>query len=467
MKVKYEALFFYITAIAGVLIAVLTPPMCSPDENYHFYITYNLAKGNSPKTINGSIGYYTDQEVYDFIQKYNQNNSGLDVAYSFKEAYESGFTPSEIFHKAFIEDDYNYDINPIPHLIGAIGIKIGEMFCHIFKYKELLTPYNYLLFVRFGNLLFYMLAIYYTIKRVPCFKKTITMLSLMPMSLFMAASTSNDAVLIPVSFFFFSSLLIWMTDESKVIGVKDILTLIVSVFFLANIKLIVIPFLALLLFISRNKFKNKNIYMAGALSCAGVVLAGVFLINLNSLVFGKYIDNGFMEQQKVFLSNNAGMFPVIVINTVRTYFNFWLEGFYGKLGNLDLNFPLPLLIMFYVSLLFVVVSEGLNSRQIGAKLKLATVAVYIATLLYMIYYFYITWTAKIGGIGAAFSTGIQGRYFIPISVYIVFVFMSSYLTKFKYNDKIMAAADRMTIVSAILYPMLSVIFILLKYYMNT
>ena len=77
------------------------------------------------------------------------------------------------------------------------------------------------------------------------------------------------------------------------------------------------------------------------------------------------------------------------------------------------------------------VFEMCKVDYVKIRCKVLNIFAILISILGMFYETYIGWTANIAGIGADTVTGIQGRYFIPIYIFIFISFMNKKLVKSK------------------------------------
>ena len=196
LKITYpEKYFIWIAAIFGMLLVFLTPPMTVPDEAAHFINAYAVSKGHLFADVkDDKIGVEMPKVFADFINKYGSVAQDSNHRYSFSDYQSESWQKQDMTEVVFYPA--NRMVNPIGYLISGLGIAIGNILFLNFN-----LPYNLFLFGRMFNLAFYILVTYWAIKKTPRFKRTMTITALMPMSIFLAASFSYDAVIIPVCFF--------------------------------------------------------------------------------------------------------------------------------------------------------------------------------------------------------------------------------------------------------------------------
>jgi len=467
-----EKLFLYVAVLAGTLIALLVPPMQHPDENHHFWLSYNFSRGNFAHDVNGEVGVYSTVEVWSFIQHYSGERRA-DRTFSFWEAYFLGYLPVTETHQEFIPIHPWIEVNPLPHMIAAIGILIGRTVFTLFGYADYYTPYNMLLVGRLSNLIFYISVIYFAIKTNLYFKKTIMMLALMPMSIFLGASMNVDSIFIAVSFLSFSVFLKFFTDVELVLDKRELIHTAIIVFVFATIKSPqMIPMLFLLFAIPMAKFSSKVFWWKAVITCTTILGVGLLIANLSGILFNDTAANfspyasELQRLQREFITNNPFHLLVVIGNTFSNSYRFWFQSFFGTLGNLDLNFPLPILFVFYAIFSYVFLYECLTSCNIHVKVRLFTLISQIVIIVGMVYGKYISWTPLVTGeIGGDQSTGIQGRYFIPMFMFSLFILMSAFLKEFYFYKKLESISVNITTMGAMFFPITTVLYILMMYYM--
>ena len=236
-----------------MLLVFLTPPMAVPDEATHFLNAYAVSKGHFFADMkDGQIGVEIPRAYGDFINKYESVAQDFNHRQSFSEYYYDSWLMKDLSEVIFIPA--NRTLNPIGYLISGLGIAIGNVLCMNFN-----LPYNLFLFGRIFNLSFYIFIIYWAIKITPNFKRTMIVAALMPMSIFLAASFSYDAVIIPICFLLFAYLLkLHRLPENTQITNYDIAVILVIAFFIAGVKQAYLPLLLTLFAIPTRRFGSKK-----------------------------------------------------------------------------------------------------------------------------------------------------------------------------------------------------------------
>ena len=455
---KLHIYFFIIAIITGFILLNITPPMCVPDENTHFLNTYAVSEGQFYSKINdGKYGKFIPENIINFSDIYNNKFRGIDgEKYTYKEYYlNSNLKIKDDFNNKFISY-WGQDGNPISYLIGAIGINVGK----ILLPKGLETPFNLLLFARMFNLIFYIVIIYFSIKMVPYYKNTIFLLSLMPMSIFLGASLSYDAILIPICFLLFSYILKLRVE--KTIKKKDVAIISAIVVILFSIKLAYAPLILALLSIPVENFGDKKRYLK--------IVAFISFISLISLAFNSTFsffsssNNRDVILQKDYLKNNLGIIFPLIFNSFKTYMLFYIQGFFGILGQLDVNFPIPVFIAYMLIFLYTIIIDGININIDLNKMKILNIVAIFIFICGVYTSMYINWTPIVEAKYGHTVSGIQGRYFIPLIPFTSIMLSNKYLEN-NLLIKGKQSLSNIVIVTSILYCTITVFAVFAKYWL--
>jgi len=461
-----EKYFFWIAATIGMLLVFLTPPMAVPDEATHFLNAYAVSKGHFFADMkDGQIGVEIPRAYGDFINKYESVAQDFNHRQSFSEYYYDSWLMKDLSEVIFIPA--NRTLNPIGYLISGLGIAIGNVLCMNFN-----LPYNLFLFGRIFNLSFYIFIIYWAIKITPNFKRTMIVAALMPMSIFLAASFSYDAVIIPICFLLFAYLLkLYRLPENTQITNYDIAVILVIAFFIAGVKQAYLPLLLTLFAIPTRRFGSKKRYYSCIMLVASIALTSFLipaLINHSIMQNIPKVENEYENLQKAYLVSHKEQIPIIILNTFKEYPLFYLSGYFGILGLLDTNFPFPFLILFYVAFGIIILIDACETENIRVLLKILSLIAVTITIIGMFVKMYISWTSLpwVMGVGANVVSGIQGRYFIPLTLFGCLLLSNAW---FK-NSKLLQILDKFANYASgyiiLIFPLLTIITILLRFWVG-
>ena len=469
---RLRQIFIWIVAISGFILVFLSPPLAVPDENTHFINAYCTSRLNLFPDVNpenGVIGKYLPQYIATFA--YRANYAGkLDEGYSFSENYFDSWLPVKDEERVPVFCENNLvTINPWSYVVSGCGMRIASVVCSITG-GGFDNAYNLMIAGRMANLLFYILVGYWAVSVTPCLKKTMMLLMSMPISLFLAASLSYDAILIPVSMLLFAELMkLFMGAEQDKVTKKDILTVAFCTLFLTAVKMAYAPFLGLLLLVPIKKFKTTKQYISaigivGAMGFIGLVIPK--MVSAFATKNAIRVENANIAIQRKYLMQHIYMFPKIILNTFEKYRNFYTSSFVAKLGQLDTNFPIIYIGLFIMILWVVILYECSNVTKIKWTVRLGAILAVCIVIVGLNAAMYITWTPLVEEPCGDFVSGTQGRYFIPIFCFGLIPIFNNLWNKIPkgVNKKVSFYIENITLFFIGINSILTILFLLLRYW---
>lgn len=303
-----------------------------------------------------------------------------------------------------------YFVNYLPQ---TLGISLGKLFG-----TPIVTQYY---FARYFNLFAYILIVFFAILRFSFSRLAATFLALNPMSLFLAASTSGDAMIIAASFFFIS----WIFGVIKQEQVSN-KTLLISGALMVNLVLIKpnLIVLGLLFFLIPNRtfdIKRKAIWGVGIFTACILlyVLWNKLMIDQQLL----YRDYGNPSKQlATFLKD-----PSIFFDNLRKNYLFGAEGDHilyssvGKFGKLDTPLGLHWIVLYFTGLVVACMVQDKDNQFLVSYQKIIVVLTMVLYTVLTFFALYQIWN-KVGRTKTI--EGLQGRYFLPASLLFVGPFSS-------------------------------------------
>lgn len=459
---KIVQLFCIIALLTGVAIIFLSPPMSCPDENAHFMNICRIANGNLFVDVKDNVvGSNITLSQAEFIQNYLGRYNGLAAEkYNFSEMYFQS-------HLTFGTEPYFYlsdlsSINPIAYIIPSFGVAVTNTLFNI------TSPYNMLVIAKLCNLMFYIIVTAYALKITPWFRNTMFLISLMPMSIYQAASTSYDSPLIACSFLLFAFIAKILSSEKEYTITKgDIVGVCFSCFFIFGTKIAYATLILVLLSIGIKKFGSLKRYFfcIGLVCLTGVISYLTPTMIINNITFGAGAENELIALQREYVMSNIGAIPDILLNTIKYEFRFWIFSFFGILGNLDTNFPVPFIIFYLCLLLFTMLSEASMTAKFGFKVHLLPLVSIFVFLVGSVMTMYLEWTPMVlQEIGGPSATGMQGRYFIPLAIYGGLILLNPLFNKFRYSNVLVKSNTTVCSLTAITYCFLTALILLVRFW---
>lgn len=421
---KLARAFLIIALICGVLISIILPPMCAPDEHVHFVHAYDMSRGNLfVQAYEGNIVRFLPEAMYNYIQRYPvsmngiQNGNRYNHYQMFMESYSWDTGGEEVPYQITGNTGYG---------IAALSMAFAYHIGRLLGFSQMGMPYNMMLVGRLGNLLFYVLVFYFAIKRSPYFNKLMLLVGLMPMSLFLGATLNYDAILIPITVYFVALVLDLGIREDEQLTWGEVIRVLLCVVFLADLKQgLCTPLLILLLTIPIKKYGSTR----KLIFCISLVLIAAIIGYIPNMInqrvgasiqaLSETTPNSQLQLQWVL--SNLKEIPGLFRRTFDTFFGGYVNMFWGVLGWLDVYIPTPVMFIGYLVLFTTAIFEGCSFAGWRGKrwkniLSIAGTVVSILGVFMSMYLFFTQVT------GYYVIEGVQGRYFIPMFIPLILAF---------------------------------------------
>jgi uncharacterized membrane protein len=443
--IQPEKAFLIIGLIFGIAFLCINPPFQAPDESHHYYKSLYLSSGHIiPEKLANVSGVNIPENTVQVFKKFE--NIPFHPENKINVSYEEIINiPLQPRNTIFI-DMSNVGIvtySPIPYLASGLFIFIGKLFN--------LSPLLLMYLGRLANLLLYVLIVFMAIKITPVHKWVLSLLALMPMTLFLAASLSADSFTFAISFLLIAMFFKLAFDkEKKEINLKNTCVLIVLGIMIALSKQIYLLLLLLFFMIPSPKFGNRKKMF---LSFIGILLPVILITGIWSLlVSGLYVaplTEISVQGQISFIISNPLVFVQACYNSISLYHLWYLVTFVGSFGWLDTPLPDNMVYIYLIAIILVslldnqeekiknLMKEGISYEMhqqeeiinTSINQKLISITTFLMTFIAIFGMEYITWTS----VGNNIIDGVQGRYFIPIAPLFFFLF---YNKKIRVNQNV-------------------------------
>ena len=410
---------FFLLAISSMRVM---PGLSAPDEPSHYISAYYLSNQLmmiEPDDEDGRVR-IRKQDVA--LEDVNEIRVEQDYAYD-DDAEIFGQVPAEKNYYELRNWNKNHEVDPgmttsahirvvtspLVYLPQAIGICIARMLnC---SSVVLLT------LGKLMNLLAFCAMAFWAVRRMP-FGKTIMMaVTLLPMTINLAASMSYDAMLIGGSFMFIAQVLHLAYDEDKVEW-KDIILLAVILAVISPCKIVYSLMVFLILLIPKEKYRTKLMHVMIWVICIIAAIGSMMLVN--ATVISSYASTAVSD---VPWSDEPGFTVYYVLHhpldSARVFYDtlmyqgsYYHETMLGAyLGNLceELDVPFIVLLFMTLALFALPLSDSEQDRQLSLKHKIIIAAVCAVIFGLLLGSMMIAWTP----ISSPVILGVQGRYFLP------------------------------------------------------
>ena len=423
-QVNYPRLFLLIGGFFGLLMLVITPPFQTPDEHDHFFRAVMISSGQfvgrkypfsenqkkqvPAKYLNGSGGIvpisipYTTRMVNQKLPFHPENKQSLnDLEKMFSLPLNMPGQP-DVFTNTSAAG-----YSPILYLPSGLAITVG--------WHLKLSPLWLMYLGRLANLLAFLGLAYWALKITPTGKIIFFLLALMPMSLFLAPSLSIDGLTIASSMLLTATLLNLARNGQQPVTRQAWLIVPGTLTLLA---------LAVISYLLWRQLKG----MATVPDVTNIPFDYTSFQTKDKLL--PLLDR---KKQLQFLQHYPGTIFTILNRTLQVQGQHYIESFIGLLGWLDTKLP----VWIYISYPLALIVGALGSHPAGKQILTETPLLTLVWALCsggVLLGFYLLSTP----VGNAIIGGIQGRYFIPVTLPLLLIFSASYRSPMKIRHPLAA-----------------------------
>ena len=453
-----KEIFFTIMILGlGLLMMLIINPSSPPDELSHYEIALQLSN---------KMMFKEDYHMIDYTYiRYGSMYGHYNIAAGYERFIEEINQPLKLTGKMeYLARDI--DELYIPQYIpNAIGLTLGRLL----KLNMLTTFY----LGRLTGFIFYLICVYFAIKKASSYKFLIGMIASLPMLLQISIAITYDTFIQGLCILLFGYFINWYFLEEK-INIKDFIVVAIVCNLLAPAKIVYGMIAFLFILIPSWKFgglRNKTIVII--LMCFSIV-AQLFDIMYKPIeLFFKLIFNGTLTKDNLLdaseftklrtfvdnevnpiINNNLALYKIeysfyyifkhpleildIFYRTIRYRIKFWFYGAIGRsLSGETLILPLTsvhILVVIVLGSCFVAVE-----KVFPGLVKIAFLALCIIIGLFTMTGMLVSWTDSgqeiVEDYGGVIIEGVQGRYFSPILPFFFSVFANKKFALPKQSDK--------------------------------
>jgi uncharacterized membrane protein len=415
--------FLYVALLAGIGFIIVTPPFQGWDESEHFLRIYQISNlglypeavdaPNASGKIQGSTKGYGGElpaSLQEVSQDLRYNIRPDDRSYNYTVQSEAAREELDSDRTKDIRFDNTAIYSPVPYAAGAIGAALGRVFDQ--------GPVVLLYLARLFHLAFWIGLLYAALKMIPVGKLAFLIIILSPVSVFIAATLSPDAVAVGLLGLILA-LILKIRAKNMKIDIKQGVLLGVLVSALLLVKNIYLPVLLLLLLIPKKLLAPK---MRAALFMVPIVLFTVWNVSVmhmtstipNYFNTTEHVNSG--DQLSFILHHPLAFLKLLAINTFGSA-SIALPSTYNGLI-IDNTVPHWITVGWTGILVLALFAKEktkdfLKGRSKSILIILSTVLVGIIVL--TIVSLYIGWTP----VASSIVYGVQGRYFIAASLLLI------------------------------------------------
>ena len=462
---KPHLLFVFVSLIFGFFYVFFTPPLQGPDEQAHFAQVYAFATGdkkvqqNIPKSIKETyqIIFYNDDIRFMSTERYE--------TYRTQDARALNLNKGETVENNGFLTGTGY--SPIGYLFSIIGVFIGVLFNA--------APVDLIYLARIFSLIGWVILFAMAIKTSPVGKWAFFVAGILPMTLFQASVVSVDSMMFSTLAIFVAYTL-YLSKKDKSLSLKDIVVL--TVFGVAatlskQVAIFILPVALLLCFNlkqtnkaeSKIKINTKNaLLIIGLLGVASILML-IWTRFGGTLNGTANLPTGVVPSEQV---KNLIFNPTEFTYALRnTFFLEWGEdvsrSFIGTFGWMDTKMTIPVISMGYVLLFLSLISnrgDDLKQLPIFQKKLIRTGLMLIVALFWLVVtlVLYVYYTP----VNFNIIYGLQGRYYLPIILILIPLFINKDQLYIKQNTKTV-----LLVVMPVVLLSISCLYLFTRYYINT
>lgn len=416
-----KKLWMIVLMVMGLFFVFAIPPLQAPDEIDHFVKSEALSnldiipiasenvnelKNDRQLSTWGKFGFYVDSDIKN-LKDYSNSIAGEYREFSYRDLklyLKSNPTGKKIFVST--EGITNYGL--VNYLPQSLGIKISGLLTN-----SALIQYYWACLM---NLLVYGLICLVSFNLFPFSKWIFVFASLNPMALYLAGSASGDAMTNALSFLFISSLLkMIMERKEQLTSHKSIISTGLLLVILIWMKPTNVC-LGILYFLIPNKRLSvmKKILYGGAIMAISLTL----YVKWNSLMIDQqlfYRDFADPSGQLALLLKN----PLVFFkNFIRNFIvgnngDFLISSFIGSFGRLNITIGSFWIFIYLAGWIISAVTDETSKVPVTIFFRITTLAAICGFIILTFFALYEIWNPV--GYSNDIS-GVQGRYFIPISL---------------------------------------------------
>lgn len=392
-KNDYARLFVFFAIPICLLFWMFLLPDYTPDEPAHFMKVYLTS-------------------TFDFANK-NVINVPIDYL-------EKGITNyNDVFSNVFKFTDYSNtkvtDIAVAYNAISYIIPSIGMLFARIFSFSIYAGYY----LARLANIILFIGIGYKAIKITPVAKLLFFVFLFNPMLLQQAISVNADCLL-HGSCILFVAYILYLKFEVTELSNKNLFCLGMFFLYILLAKYVYLPLFGLVFIIWDKilKLERKKISIFIIFCILSFIIYYLFNFTFSNVTSVAHVQK-YLEATNVNASKQIGMLidnPIkiitVILVTIKTLGFYFIETFAGNLlGWLDIEINTKI-VWIYLMLLFMAcfVKNESNKFKLSNKIWFLLIFCGISCLIIIGLYFSFT------PVGLPYAVGIQGRYFIPISL---------------------------------------------------
>lgn len=409
-----EFIFAVMALAAGTALVFVNGPFQAPDEPNHFFRAYQISEGRFfSERINNKAGDRLPASLPDAVYPFQNSPAHRSIKVereSLASALQAPLKEQEKMFVSFPNTAINFPLCYAPQAAGIYAARICG-----------LSPLEMMYAGRLLSLWVWVLFMCAAIRLTPVFKWVMVLVGILPMHLYLAASLSADTMINGCAVLFVALVLRERFNPKSPLtpGKQGGIALLAAA--LCVMKLVYAPFVVLLFVIPASRFGSNRKRIVFIFVVLGLSFLAIMLWGLEIKRVYVPLNGSSMPEQLVYILSSPWNFLCVLVRTVQEQSAAYFYSFIGVLGWLDTWLPRWIYMTYFPVLVAVSVlapageGQALRLWEKGAFLAAGLLSFFLIHVAQ-----YLTWTKA----GAAAVNGIQGRYFIPLVVPVMLIFLN-------------------------------------------
>lgn len=403
---QHHHLFLLFSIVIGLLYVFSMPPGTAPDEPNHFRRAYEISEFKFVSTraeADGEGGDYLPESINELFRA-----GVLDVKYrDMPDAIAESSQPSDTNFQNFGNTAL---YSPVVYLPQSIGILIGR----ILHFPMVVIFY----LARIFNLASWIILGYYAIKKLSFGKNVLLLILFLPISMQAATSCQADAITNASTIALFAFVLNKISAP-KMMTKKDYAMSAILAVLVSMSKIVYLPFCFLLLLLPKKCFKNnkeKWLKIGGLLFA--IVVVNLLWLSISAGFLVEFMEGVNSSEQVKYVLTNPFKYLAIVGGTIIEKGIFYFFSFLGSsLAHFSIGLAEPYMLFLAFFIVYIYLQENQKEVRLSNTQKTFILAVSVVCTGLIFTSLYIQWTS----LRNPLIEGVQGRYFIPLALPILFL----------------------------------------------
>ncbi len=395
---------FLVGLVCSIPLIFITPPFQVPDEPQHFYRAYQISEGQLLARVENRVA---GGMLPSSLIKLSSDHLGSRAIHTerpiIKRPWSVSFadfaTPLLPYRREFIDFSGAAFYSPIPYIPQSSAIALGRMFGA--------GPLAFMYLARLVNVIVAVFLISLAVRHSPLSKPGFMAAGLLPMSVYLFASLSPDAMVIGSAFLYTSLALEAYANKNWT--TSNLVMAIICATIFCSIKIVYAPLILIAFFSGFDTERPiKSLGIQTALIIIPISITVMWMHSVSGLIVPVKLGTSVVGQLQHVIGH-----PFLFLQAVAHGF-LWNEFYFfttiGVLGWLKLKLPTLSYCLAAVSLLISIFSVS-HIKSVRSSFTMAWWGVLALSSIGLIMLaLYLYWTA----VAAVTVDGVQGRYFIPV-----------------------------------------------------